>query len=454
MLEFIFDFLHGAIIVAIKNYKWVKWVYIGLVVALILSYGSFYVEGYVILTSIVTVLAIGIWQYILSIPFRIRLKEWQNLFERMKLDENDNPPFFLYEKDISPIAYITAFKTTIPLSVWNSKKEAMEMIINKKISYILQDEENNQIIKIIVQKKPLPTMINWEEKYRARNFLNIGISHMGMVGMDLEKHPHAFIAGETGSGKSNILKCMIHQALNKGYDVILIDFKRGVSFSEFGEAVNIYYDYVPTADILGKMIIETVKRLDLFRENRVDNLNDYNRLTDDKLKRKIVFIDELAELLKTSDKALSKRLYDSIETLTRLSRAVGINLIMGIQRPDSTILSGQIKNNVSFRVCGRFVDKEPSRIMLGCDNASRLANIKGRFIVKDSDMHEIQSFYYSNTNSYQSKPKRRARGLETDNIARPRLVNEEAPIKQEPPTLPRRKKTIDGVDFDFSDVKK
>jgi len=108
-----------------------------------------------------------------------------------------------------------------------------------------------------------------------------------------------------------------------------------------------------------------------------------------------LFIDELAELLKIRDNVISNTLNDSIETLTRLSRAVGIHLIMGIQRPDSTIVSGQIKNNVSFRVCGRFVDSEPSRIMLGNDSARSLPNIKGRFIVKDDNMYEVQAFYFS-----------------------------------------------------------
>jgi len=76
---------------------------------------------------------------------------------------------------------------------------------------------------------------------------------------------------------------------------------------------------------------------------------------------------------------------------------------MGIQRPDSTIISGQIKSNVPFRVCGHFVDKEPSRIMLGNDKASTIEDIKGRFLVKTNRYREIQSFYYVYT-SY--KPRR------------------------------------------------
>jgi len=215
--------------------------------------------------------------------------------------------------------------------------------------------------------------------------------------MDLEQYPHAFVAGETGSGKSVILKCMIHQALEKNYDVSLVDFKRGVSFASFKGVVNIHYEYKDTLQLFKKLVEETKKRLDLFRNKGVESLKNYNLCTPNPLSRKVVFVDELAELLKIRDKEISNILYDSIETLTRLSRAVGIHLIMGIQRPDSTVISGQIKSNVAYRVCGKFVDKEPSRIMLGSDKASLLPNIKGRFIIKDNEFHEVQAFYYDNS---------------------------------------------------------
>lgn len=449
MLDFILDFLYGATIGAIKNYRWVKWGYLNLSLAFFILYVSGSVRAMETFLSVlfIAVIIMGVWQYVLTIPLRLKIKEWENLFEEMKLKENDCLPFFQYERDLSPYTFVTAFKTTIPLSVWQNKKEAMEMLLNKKILSIVQDEENNQIISLIVQKEALPTKIDWKESFNDKesNKMYIGAGYFGAVHMDLEKHPHAFIAGETGSGKSNILKCLIHQALSKDFDVILIDFKRGVSFSDFDELVDIYFDYVPTAKILDDMVVETKKRLDLFREHRVDNIDDFNKVAHEYLARKIIFIDELAELLKIRDKAISNRLYDSIETLTRLSRAVGIHLIMGIQRPDSTIVSGQIKNNVSFRICGRFVDKEPSRIMLGCDSASRISNIKGRFIVKDNEMYEVQSFYYSSIDSYQLKPRHKIDGL---------AVDEEAPTRKSPLSRANEKNIAKGLDFDFSDIKK
>ena len=246
---------------------------------------------------------------------------------------------------------ILSFKSTIPLDVWKQKKELLETTINLKILDMFHKEDEYQIVNVVFQMESLPDYIPWDNEYiKDNNFLSVGMSVYGVVGIDLDKYPHTFIAGETGSGKSNILKCLIHQSLLKGYEVVLIDFKRGVSFSQFNEAVRIYYEYKEVIDVIKNMVEETKRRLDLFREYRVDNLTDYNMVADNNLKRIIIYIDELAELLKTRDKEVSNILYDSLETLTRLSRAVGIHLIMGIQRPDSTVVNGQIKNNVPFRM--------------------------------------------------------------------------------------------------------
>lgn len=319
-----------------------------------------------------------------QIAIALKNKFKQMLIKCKLLDEKDyysEHGEYLHDDDINEFLYSIVFKSLLPLGDWLNKKEELEVYLNKKIIDIVQDPKDKQIIKLVMSKKSLPEKIAFNDNFidTENNILNIGVGYYGIVGHDLEKYPHSFIAGDTGSGKSNIMKCLIHQALVKGYDVLLIDFKRGVSFSVF-ENVNIYYRYETVVKMLDDMVEETNKRLDLFREKKVDNLKDYNKIAEKELKRKIIFIDELAELLNTSDKKISKSLYANIETLTRISRSAGINLIMGIQRPDSTVITGQIKSNVSFRVCGHFPDKEPSVIMLGSPIASSLpVEPKGRY---------------------------------------------------------------------------
>lgn len=385
-------------------------------------------------------------EFISEWPVRRKRKRFVHVFEDMNFQStNKNFPYFLYEKNLSPYAVQFAFRTTIALRDWIAKQETLAMFINLKIVDIKQDEKDNSIIYMIVESQPLPTKIEFKDEYINMNedVLAVGVGYLGICNIDLNKSPHTFVAGETGSGKSNILKSLIYQSLKKGYEVELIDFKRGVSFSNFSDAIKISYTYETALEILKNMVVETERRLDLFRENRVDNINDYNKNTCDKLKRKILFIDELAELLKTRDKDVSKLLYDSLETLTRLSRATGLHLIMGVQRPDSTIINGQIKNNVTYRLCGRFVDKEPSRIMLNSDIASFLTDIKGRFIARDNSLTELQSFYY------EDNFKKMFNVESSPEISEPHLEAASCPIN--PENNEKDMKVSNDLEFDFND---
>jgi len=444
-----------------KN-KYIAGVYLLLVLGAIVSYLLVSSFGLMFLIILVTVVGIGIWEYIKEIPVRRRRKYFYRIFNEIKLFYSDGlVPYYLSEEQISDYALSVSFHSLIPSSDWQAKKEELETIMNVKIIDMKQDERNYQITNLVIEVEPLPDYIEWDN-YQIdfdKNILNIGMGYYGVVGMDLEKQPHAFIAGETGSGKSNILKCLIHQALLKEYDVIVIDFKRGVSFSHFKEAVTVYYEYPAIIKVLQDLVKETNNRLDMFRETGVDNIGDYNKGSVDYLHRKIVVIDELAELIKTRDKESSGALNDSIETLTRLSRATGIHLIMGIQRPDSTIVNGQIKNNVPYRVCGRFVDREPSRIMLNSDEASTLPNIKGRFIVKDDSFHEIQAFYFRGYKmEYPKKDHKKDRPEEAGTNAETKSNSKASPIRQVKKDvglseISKPKEPAGDFTFDFSDIR-
>ena len=145
---------------------------------------------------------------------------------------------------------------------------------------------------------------------------------------------------------------------------------------------------------------ENKKRLDLFRELEVKNLKEYNKKTKSNLCRVAVVIDELAELLdKTGVSKEEKEVLEAIEkelsTLARLSRATGINLLLGVQRPDAKVITGQIKTNVPVRICGRFADNSASEIVLSNTKAKDLKDIKGRFLIKvGADTEEFQAYYF------------------------------------------------------------
>jgi S-DNA-T family DNA segregation ATPase FtsK/SpoIIIE len=175
------------------------------------------------------------------------------------------------------------------------------------------------------------------------------------------------------------------------------------------------------------------------------------------LKRVIVVVDELAELLDAGgvgkeEKAIIQAINKNLRTLARISRAAGVHLILGVQRPDASIINGQIKSNISFRICGRFSDPQPSIIVLGNSKATELPAIAGRFI---ADNQEIQAYYFTSEQMTDLQPRR----------AEPKQTRPPKPKAEQPPPVTEEKKnrpaavsvktlvnSEKSLDLDFSEM--
>ena len=178
----------------------------------------------------------------------------------------------------------------------------------------------------------------------------------------------------------------------------------GKVYEKYGEVIT---DRKRAITILSNLVKENESRLKLFRELEVKNLKEYNTKTGSNLARIGVFIDEIGEMLdkkgvSKEDKPIFEQLEAYLSTLARLSRATGINLFLGVQRPDANVLTGQIKNNVPVRISGRFADKTVSEIVLGNTAACNLPDIKGRLLYKvGNETIEFQSFYFDDEKDLQ-----------------------------------------------------
>lgn len=299
---------------------------------------------------------------------------------------------------------IYVFKAQEPLSEWNRIKDRLEIGLACSIRAI-QEGGSKGVVEIIAvpSSYKIPTMLPWTDDYISPDdgVICIGESDLDPVSFDLNRTPHVLAAGETGSGKSVVLRTILWQLICKGSRVYMIDFKGGVEFGKeyekFGEVVT---ERTRALEILNMLVQENAARLQLFRELGVKNLKEYNNRTGNNLCRIGVVIDEIGEMMdsKGADKEtkeLMAKLEGAIATLARLSRATGINLLLGVQRPDANVLPGQIKNNVPVRICGRFADKAASEIVLGNTSAVGLPDIKGRFLYRvGNETIQFQSYYF------------------------------------------------------------
>ena len=226
--------------------------------------------------------------------------------------------------------------------------------------------------------------------------MNCGIGLGGRpVIVDLSNQNSMLIAGSTGSGKSVLLKNILYQCSKKGAEVYVADFKGGVDFVKpfWHEHVIFISTEEEVIVFLGAVIGEMERRKQLFLANEVSNIKQFNEEIG-WLPHIVFACDEVAELLDKSglskeEKAVIQEIEGKLSTLARLGRAFGIHLILATQRPDANILSGQIKNNLDVRVCGR-ADAVLSQIIL--DNTSAKDEIRknqqGRFIMSDGTVFQ------------------------------------------------------------------
>lgn len=100
----------------------------------ILSYavsGTYYV---VLIFTMITAIVAGLWVREKERPLKQRRKYFNTVFEEINLKSNDDSlPEYLYEENISNYALLIVFQTLIPLTLWKSKKELIEMYFNAKI---------------------------------------------------------------------------------------------------------------------------------------------------------------------------------------------------------------------------------------------------------------------------------------------------------------------------------
>lgn len=333
-----------------------------------------------------------------------RIEYFKNIFKGIEFKGKDKQYPLLINESEKDKRTTYKFKSNIPLSEWKKAKERLETGLDCSIR-LMKEGVNKRTVELLTVSSDykIPERIDWSDEFVdcGDGVIVLGESDLSQVSFDLNKTPHVLVAGETGSGKSVVLRAILWQLIFKSCKIYMIDFKGGV---EFGIAYEKYGEVITTReralDVLKELVKENAARLALFRKMEVKNLKQYNQKTGSNLCRIGVFIDEIAEMLDkkgvaSADRAIYEQLEGELSTLSRLSRATGINLIIGVQRPDANILTGQIKNNIPVRICGRFADKTPSEIVLGNTAASDLPSIQGRFLYKmGNDMVEFQSYYF------------------------------------------------------------
>ena len=216
----------------------------------------------------------------------------------------------------------------------------------------------------------------------------IGVDTMNnVIYDDIAKMPHMLIGGQTGSGKSVFIRNII-QSLNN-CEVDIIDMK-GLDF-----------------DDLGKNIISEVgESLELIR-HLVGLMDDRYKNKRANAKRRVLIIDEYADLIMQTGKEIRTRIdgykkdgepkikqytYDTrnelesnLARILQKGRAANINVIIATQRPSADIVAPIIKANCPVKACLRVATAKNSEIILDESGGERLLG-KGDMLYLGSGM--------------------------------------------------------------------
>ena len=214
---------------------------------------------------------------------------------------------------------------------------------------------------------------------------------------------HGMLAGGTGSGKSEILMTLI-VGLALNYDpsilnFVLVDYKGGGAFRPFEKlphCVDIITNLNPSAvtRMFTAINAEMQRRQKLNADTATKDIVEYRakgfHLSKEPYPHLFIIIDEYAEMI--TDNPEFK---DELDSITRVGRAQGVNLLLASQRPKG--VSDQMRANIKFRICLRVEGVDTSREMLRRNDAAYLpSGMPGRgYLQIGNDNIELMQIAYT-----------------------------------------------------------
>ena len=288
-------------------------------------------------------------------------------------------------------------------------KDALELYLNNEVKM----EASSGWVRIEMLKK-LPKVIEYEIQNRTAKHIkfNIGKSSNKTITLDLKENPHTYVVGTTGSGKSVMTKVILTSIVNlyspNEVELYLCDLKMVELnlFRNLRHTKKFVYTVEDTTEVISNLLEETRRRYNLFMENEVTNIFEYNKLKGvKKLKYQVLYIEEIVMLLEDKNKSAMKLL----KQLIAISRASGCYVFLTTQRPDNTVIDNIVKANINNRIVLKCEDRKNSVVALDEEGAEKLRGNGHGFIKNGANIEEFQGYFITDdqvkdyTLKYQNK---------------------------------------------------
>lgn len=241
------------------------------------------------------------------------------------------------------------------------------------------------------------------------------------VGLDVnDKHPvtvrfnsgdyiHAFILGQSGSGKSVLLNNIISSAILKyspeDLMLYLMDFK-GVEFNRYRgvkhtKAVLVdNSDPQMTLEVLRELREENKTRVKLWQKESVSNIDGYNKKYPNRRLPQILFVaDECQVMFKENvsngtERLIQQEIAEILNIIATQGRSQGIHMLLATQQLDETDISGQILKNLTECFLLMSAPTDSDRLVPdSSDMTSRQMTGMACYYHKRGFQSQVQTFY-------------------------------------------------------------
>lgn len=235
--------------------------------------------------------------------------------------------------------------------------------------------------------------------------LNFGITSQGDPFIDdLTTQPHVLIAGSTDSGKSTLMNCFLNSmvwAMKPSELRVLMSDTKKVEFKPYYKDLPhlqgpIAGDQYETMQLFQYLKNETQRRLDEYGRGTTPcrNIHEWNKIhPEHKMPYMVLFIDELADIMGDQiDKTEAKSNASKLGAIVGRSRAAGIYVIAGTQRPSVNVIKGSIKANFPSRVAFRLPSSIDSKTIITTKGAENLMS-RGDMFYMSSTRSELMRLH-------------------------------------------------------------
>lgn len=219
-------------------------------------------------------------------------------------------------------------------------------------------------VRLFLNKKDIREEINIMEEVEVnpQRFIQLTKYHK----WEYIDYPHLLLGGETGSGKSRVLYGLIYKFLRETpkENVYICDGKNDDLYK-----VSKYMLELPNVGNVNEEIADYIKD--------VENIMDRRYAGQEQRKHPILLVvDEFAGVRDSMDKKEFEVLNKALRRIMMMGRAANIHIIMALQRPETSVLDGAIRDNFAIRIGLGNLKPENFKMIFGVNKDESILTIK------------------------------------------------------------------------------